>query len=60
MSTSAIHSLGKKYRDTMGFLNLKMRFNSRRGFYITIPEKDTFEKGLPRLFVQVYFLGLMK
>eukprot|EP00850_Spirogloea_muscicola_P017828 SM000157S02058 [mRNA] locus=s157:50974:56629:- [translate_table: standard] len=36
----AIHELGRHYRETFDLPSLKMPFNSRRGFYISIPVKE--------------------
>ena len=50
---AAIHELGKLYREKLDMPNLKLPFNSRKGFYITVPLKDFGDKGIPNVFIQV-------
>ncbi|KAH7443282.1 hypothetical protein KP509_02G028400 [Ceratopteris richardii] len=52
-TSEAIHILAKNYREIFNLPNLKMPFNSKRGFYISIAETDIHEEGLPKLFFQV-------
>lgn len=49
----AIHELARKYREEFNLPNLKMPFNSNRGFYISFPEKDLQEASMPSVFNQV-------
>ncbi|CAI7883946.1 unnamed protein product [Closterium sp. NIES-54] len=49
----AIHSLGKSYREQYSLPNLRLPFNNRRGFYITVPVKDVKGKKLPPVFLQL-------
>lgn len=55
----AIHNLANKYREEYKLPNLKLPFNNRQGFYLSIPHKDVQGK-LPSKFIQVkhhtYFL----
>lgn len=55
----AIHNLANKYREEYKLPNLKLPFNNRQGFYLSIPRKDVQGK-LPSKFIQVnhdtYFL----
>ncbi|KAF9615531.1 hypothetical protein IFM89_024158 [Coptis chinensis] len=49
---TAIHSLANTYREDFQLPNLKIPFNNRQGFYLSIPQKDI--KGrLPSKFIQV-------
>eukprot|EP00850_Spirogloea_muscicola_P010194 SM000059S18671 [mRNA] locus=s59:346470:352381:+ [translate_table: standard] len=50
-ATPAIHELGRHYRETFDLPSLKMPFNSRRGFYISIPVKEFKKLQRPSLFV---------
>ncbi|KAJ7520528.1 hypothetical protein O6H91_19G009400 [Diphasiastrum complanatum] len=52
-TSEAIHALAKKYREDLILPNLKMPFNSKRGFYMSIPEKDLNQRKLPDIFIQV-------
>ncbi|XP_057853296.2 DNA mismatch repair protein MSH4 isoform X2 [Cryptomeria japonica] len=52
-TSEAIHALAKKYREDMNLPNLKIPFNNRQGFYMSMPEKDLPEGGLPKIFIQV-------
>ncbi|MQL80267.1 hypothetical protein Taro_012708 [Colocasia esculenta] len=47
-----IHDLANKYREVFNLPNLKIPFNSRQGFYFSIPLKDISGK-LPNNFIQV-------
>lgn len=49
---TAIHNLANKYRGDFNLPNLKLPFNSRHGFYFSIPQKDIQGK-LPSQFIQV-------
>ncbi|CAN0908444.1 DNA mismatch repair protein MSH4 [Linum grandiflorum] len=51
-TSEAIHNLANKYREEFKLPNLKLPFNSRQGFYFSIPQKDIQGK-LPRKFIQV-------
>ncbi|GMN31146.1 hypothetical protein TIFTF001_003124 [Ficus carica] len=51
-TSEAIHNLANKYRQEFNFPNLKLPFNSRHGFYFSIPQKDIQGK-LPGQFIQV-------
>ena len=53
---AAIHDLGKLYRERYKFQNLRLLFNSKRGFYIAIPLKDLEDKTIPSSFVQVVLI----
>ncbi|KAL5728374.1 MutS protein msh4 [Ranunculus cassubicifolius] len=51
-SSEAIHNLANKYREDYQLPNMKIPFNNRQGFYLSIPQKDI--KGrLPNKFIQV-------
>eukprot|EP00897_Mesotaenium_endlicherianum_P005294 jgi/Mesen1/4793/ME000243S03968 len=53
-TSEAIHALGKTYREDLALPNLKMPFNNRRGFYISVPSKALGEAEVPKhLFQQV-------
>jgi len=49
----AIHELAKKYREDLNLPNLKVPFNSNRGFYISFPVKDLQKASMPSIFSQV-------
>nr|XP_023916464.1 DNA mismatch repair protein MSH4 [Quercus suber] len=51
-TSEAIHNLATKYREDFKLPNLKLPFNSRQGFYFSIPQKDIQGK-LPSKFIQV-------
>ncbi|KAM6557226.1 hypothetical protein CsatB_004245 [Cannabis sativa] len=51
-TSEAIHNLANKYRQDFKLPNLKLPFNSRHGFYFSIPQKDIQGK-LPSQFIQV-------
>ncbi|PON97698.1 DNA mismatch repair [Trema orientale] len=51
-TSEAIHNLANKYRQDFKLPNLKLPFNSRHGFYLSIPQKDIQGK-LPSQFIQV-------
>lgn len=51
----AIHELAKIYREELNLPNLKMPFNSNRGFYISFPEKDLQGAPVPQIFNQVFW-----
>ncbi|PIA50291.1 hypothetical protein AQUCO_01300793v1 [Aquilegia coerulea] len=51
-SSEAIHNLANKYRQDFQLPNLKIPFNSRQGFYLSIPHKDINGR-LPSKFIQV-------
>ncbi|KAG8374707.1 hypothetical protein BUALT_Bualt10G0024000 [Buddleja alternifolia] len=51
-TSEAIHNLANKYREDFKLPNLKMPYNSRQGFYFSIPHKDIQGK-LPSKFIQV-------
>lgn len=51
---TAIHNLATKYREEFTLPNLKLPFNNRHGFYLSIPHKDIQGK-LPNKFIQVTF-----
>uniref|UniRef100_A0A2N9F3V5 DNA mismatch repair proteins mutS family domain-containing protein n=1 Tax=Fagus sylvatica TaxID=28930 RepID=A0A2N9F3V5_FAGSY len=51
-TSEAIHNLANKYREDFKLPNLKLPFNSRQGFYFSIPQKDIQGK-LPSKFIQV-------
>ncbi|KAK9102938.1 hypothetical protein Sjap_020192 [Stephania japonica] len=55
-TSEAIHNLAKKYREDFQLPNLKIPFNSRQGFYFSIPFKDVKGK-LPGKFIQVLKRG---
>ncbi|KAG6606169.1 DNA mismatch repair protein MSH4, partial [Cucurbita argyrosperma subsp. sororia] len=48
----SIHNLANKYREEYKLPNLKLPFNNRQGFYLSIPRKDVQGK-LPSKFIQV-------
>ncbi|KAJ4831587.1 MutS protein msh4, partial [Turnera subulata] len=48
----AIHNLANTYREGFKLPNLKLPFNNRQGFYLSIPHKDIQGK-LPSKFIQV-------
>lgn len=49
---TAVHNLANKYREELKLPNLKLPFNNRQGFYLSIPHKDIQGK-LPSTFIQV-------
>ncbi|KAK6251107.1 hypothetical protein SCA6_005112 [Theobroma cacao] len=51
-TSEAIHNLANKYREEFKMPNLKLPFNSRQGFYFSIPQKD-IQGQLPSKFIQV-------
>ncbi|KAM4085623.1 hypothetical protein ACJW30_10G042000 [Castanea mollissima] len=51
-TSEAIHNLATKYREDFKLPNMKLPFNSRQGFYFSIPQKDIQGK-LPSKFIQV-------
>ncbi|CAK9311117.1 unnamed protein product [Citrullus colocynthis] len=51
-TSEAIHDLANKYREEYKLPNLKLPFNNRQGFYLSIPHKDVQGK-LPSKFIQV-------
>ncbi|XP_022154824.1 DNA mismatch repair protein MSH4 [Momordica charantia] len=51
-TSEAIHKLANKYREEYKLPNLKLPFNNRQGFYLSIPRKDVQGK-LPSKFIQV-------
>ncbi|XP_008437055.2 DNA mismatch repair protein MSH4 [Cucumis melo] len=51
-TSEAIHNLANKYREEYKLPNLKLPFNNRQGFYLSIPHKDVQGK-LPNKFIQV-------
>ncbi|XP_038907063.1 DNA mismatch repair protein MSH4 isoform X2 [Benincasa hispida] len=51
-TSEAIHNLANKYREEYKLPNLKLPFNNRQGFYLSIPHKDVQGK-LPSKFIQV-------
>ncbi|EEF31729.1 DNA mismatch repair protein mutS, putative [Ricinus communis] len=51
-TSEGIHNLANKYREEFKMPNLKLPFNSRQGFYFSIPHKDIQGK-LPSKFIQV-------
>ncbi|KAI4377917.1 hypothetical protein MLD38_015473 [Melastoma candidum] len=51
-TSEAIHNLANKYREEFKLSNLKLPFNNRHGFYLSIPHKDVQGK-LPDKFIQV-------
>ncbi|XP_022957703.1 DNA mismatch repair protein MSH4 [Cucurbita moschata] len=51
-TSEAIHNLANKYREEYKLPNLKLPFNNRQGFYLSIPRKDVQGK-LPSKFIQV-------
>ncbi|XP_021290564.1 DNA mismatch repair protein MSH4 isoform X3 [Herrania umbratica] len=51
-TSEAIHNLANKYREEYKMPNLKLPFNSRQGFYFSIPQKD-IQGQLPSKFIQV-------
>ncbi|KAL8552795.1 hypothetical protein ACS0TY_001467 [Phlomoides rotata] len=51
-TSEAIYNLANKYRENFKLPNLKIPYNSRQGFYFSIPQKDTQGK-LPSNFIQV-------
>ncbi|KAJ4712720.1 DNA mismatch repair protein MSH4 [Melia azedarach] len=51
-TSEAIHNLANKYREELKLPNLKLPFNNRQGFYLSIPQKDIQGK-LPSKFIQV-------
>ncbi|KAF5193005.1 Dna mismatch repair protein muts [Thalictrum thalictroides] len=51
-SSEAIHNLANKYREEFQLPNLKIPFNNRQGFYLSIPHKDINGR-LPGKFIQV-------
>ncbi|XP_031741354.1 DNA mismatch repair protein MSH4 isoform X1 [Cucumis sativus] len=51
-TSEAIHNLANKYREEYKLSNLKLPFNNRQGFYLSIPHKDVQGK-LPNKFIQV-------
>ncbi|XP_057787033.1 DNA mismatch repair protein MSH4 isoform X4 [Salvia miltiorrhiza] len=51
-TSEAIYNLANKYREDFKLPNLKIPYNSRRGFYFNIPQKDIQGK-LPNKFIQV-------
>ncbi|CAM6026782.1 unnamed protein product [Sphagnum balticum] len=52
-TSEAIHELAKEYREQQNLPNLKMPFNDKRGYYISIPVKDLKGIVLPSFFIQV-------
>ncbi|KAK9142949.1 hypothetical protein Syun_012349 [Stephania yunnanensis] len=55
-TSEAIHNLANKYREDFQLPNLKIPFNSRQGFYFSIPFKDVKGK-LQGKFIQVLKRG---
>ncbi|KAH9563199.1 hypothetical protein CY35_05G112500 [Sphagnum magellanicum] len=53
-TSEAIHELAKEYREQQNLPNLKMPFNDKRGYYISIPVKDLKGIVLPSFFIQAY------
>ncbi|KAH9777191.1 DNA mismatch repair protein MSH4 [Citrus sinensis] len=51
-TSEAVHNLANKYREELKLPNLKLPFNNRQGFYLSIPHKDIQGK-LPSTFIQV-------
>ncbi|XP_057787032.1 DNA mismatch repair protein MSH4 isoform X3 [Salvia miltiorrhiza] len=51
-TSEAIYNLANKYREDFKLPNLKIPYNSRRGFYFNIPQKDIQGK-LPNKFIQL-------
>ncbi|CAK7356353.1 unnamed protein product [Dovyalis caffra] len=51
-TSEAIHNLANRYREEFKLPNLKLPFNSKQGFYFSIPQKDIQGK-LPSKFIQV-------
>ncbi|KAG7036113.1 DNA mismatch repair protein MSH4, partial [Cucurbita argyrosperma subsp. argyrosperma] len=51
-TSEAIHNLANKYREEYKLPNLKLPFNNRQGFYLSIPRKDVQGK-LPSKFIQL-------
>ncbi|KAJ4848896.1 MutS protein msh4 [Turnera subulata] len=51
-TSEAIHNLANTYREEFKLPNLKLPFNNRQGFYLSIPHKDIQGK-LPSKFIQV-------
>ncbi|GAV72825.1 MutS_V domain-containing protein/MutS_IV domain-containing protein/MutS_III domain-containing protein, partial [Cephalotus follicularis] len=51
-TSEAIHKLANNYREELKMPNLKLPFNNRQGFYLSIPQKDIQGK-LPSKFIQV-------
>ncbi|XP_057520509.1 DNA mismatch repair protein MSH4 isoform X2 [Amaranthus tricolor] len=51
-TSEAIHKLTNKYREDFKLPNLKLPFNNRQGFYLSIPQKEVQGK-LPSKFIQV-------
>jgi hypothetical protein len=50
---SDMHELAKRYRGEYDLPNLKLPYNGKQGFYISIPAKDVENEPLPRVFIQV-------
>lgn len=48
-----MHELAKRYREEYDLPNLKLPYNGKQGFYISIPAKDVENEPLPRVFIQV-------
>ncbi|KAL2903071.1 DNA mismatch repair protein MSH4 [Bienertia sinuspersici] len=57
-TSEAIHKLTNKYREEFNLPNLKLPFNSRQGFYFSVPHKDVQGK-LPSKFIQMVAWLLM-
>jgi hypothetical protein len=53
LELAAIHELAKEYREQQNLPNLKLPFNDKRGYYISIPVKDLKGIVLPSFFIQV-------
>ncbi|XP_078442828.1 MUTS-like protein 4 isoform X2 [Wolffia australiana] len=51
-TSEAIHNLAKKYREEFQLPNLKIPYNSRQGFYFSIPLKDV-NGDLSKIFIKV-------
>ncbi|KAH6771748.1 MUTS-like protein 4 [Perilla frutescens var. hirtella] len=51
-TSEAIYNLANKYREDFKLPNLKIPYNSRQGFYFSIPQKDIQGKP-PKKFIQV-------
>ncbi|KAG0452722.1 hypothetical protein HPP92_025386 [Vanilla planifolia] len=51
-TSEAIYDLASTYREEFNLPNLKIRYNTRQGFYFSIPQRDILGK-LPEKFIQV-------